>query len=511
MVASYKEDNKRLAKNTIALYFRTAIVMVVSLYVSRILLKVLGVDDFGIYNVVGSIVVLFSFLNTAMTSASQRFITYSISHDGLEETQKVFSASLIIQFFFALILVALVEICGSWFVNTKLSIPHERLFAAKVAFQFSIATFCINMLRVPYESSVIANEKMTFFAYASIIDAILKFSIVLLLQILSVDKLIVYASLLTLEAIIMFCVYFIYCRWKFEICVLRMVRNSNLYKKLLSFSGWNLLGSSTNVGTQNGFIILLNIFCGVSVNAAMSIANQVNGAIGSFIGSFQTSYKPQIVKAYAQGDIKHLNDLVISTSKISFSLMVVPILILIVNMPLVLEIWLVNVPRFTVEFCQLILVCSLIDSISGSYNAAILASGKIKYYEIFISCSFLLDLVISYLLLHFGALPYWGLLSRILTRGIINMIIGLLFLKKILSFSIKEYMKQCLIPILILLICCVPLQCLLRLNLDKWYLLGVSFVTVIISVAILLPLLLLNKSERSFFINVVKTKVSKLW
>lgn len=509
MGTSYKEDNKRLAKNTVALYIRTAIVMIVSLYVSRVLLKVLGVDDFGIYNVVGSIVVLFSFLNASMTSASQRFITYTLPRNNLEESRKVFSASLSIQVVLAITLIFFVELFGIWFLNNRLNIPNIRLNAANIAFQFSIATFSINMLRVPYESTVIANEKMTFFAYASIFDAFLKLTIVLVLRITEVDKLVIYAFLLTVESLIMLVFYIVYCKNKFNTCAYSKVSDKRLYYKLFSYSGWSLLGSATNVATQNGFIFLLNIFCGVAVNAAMGIANQVNHAVNSFVSSFQTSYRPQIVKSYAKGEINHLNNLIVSTSKISYSLMIVPTLILIANMPFVLEIWLEKVPNFAVEFCQIILVCIIIDSITGSYNAAIMATGKIRNYQISISISFVLDLAVSYTLLKCGIFPYLVLISRVFTRGCVNMAIGLFFIKKELNFKIKVYLKNCIFPISISLSICFPPMLLIMNNFDglERFLLSVLIISAIMIICILY--IILEKQERNYILALIKNKIKK--
>lgn len=506
MNKSYKEDNKRLAKNTIVLYIRTAMVMIVSLYVSRILLQILGVNDFGIYNVVGSIVVLFSFLNGAMTAASQRFITYTLPHNNIEESRKVFSASLTIQVLLAFILILLVESFGIWFLNSKLNIPSERLYAANVAFQFSIATFSINMLRVPYESTVIANERMTFFAYASIFDALLKLSIVFALRIIEVDKLIVYASLLSVESLTMLMFYIFYCRLNFRTCVFCKVKDKKLYKNLFAFSGWSLASSATNVATQNGFIFFLNMFYGVAVNAAMGIANQVNAAVTNFIGSFQTSYRPQIVKAYSNGDNVHLNSLVSSTSKMSFALMIIPTLILMINMPLILNIWLVNVPNYAVEFCQLILVCLIIDAISGSYNAAIMATGKIRNYQILISLSFLLDLIVSFIILKIGVRPYLVLFSRIATRGILNMIIGLYFIKKEIKFNVYLYLKQCLCPIVICLILCSPFVIVLMNKYDGWILLFASSLFITIMMTICMYIFLFTKTERQYILKFIHIK-----
>ncbi|HHX70459.1 MAG TPA: lipopolysaccharide biosynthesis protein, partial [Gallicola sp.] len=299
---SYAEDNKRLAKNTFFLYFRTAVVMLISLYISRVVLDVLGVVDYGIYNVVGSIVVLFSFLNSAMTQASQRFITFELGKKEKAQLQKVFSMCLNTQAIIVIAIILLAETLGLWFLNNRLNIPPDRLIAANWVYQFSILTFCINVLRVPYEGTVIAFERMSFFAYASIFDAILKLLGVYLLKVILFDKLIAYSAIVFFITTTMFFVYKKYCNYSFNSSRYRFLWDKTLFRKLLTYSSWSMFGSFSNVATQNGFIFLINIFYGVATNAAMGIANQVSHAMSSIVSGFQTSARPQIVKAYSQGE-----------------------------------------------------------------------------------------------------------------------------------------------------------------------------------------------------------------
>ena len=305
------DNNKRLVKNTVALYCRTAIVMVVSLIVTRYLLKILGEEDYGAYNVVAGIVILFTFLNASMTQAIQRFLTVSLGKDDNNEFRRVFSMSIITQFMMIIGLIVLSEAIGVWFLNCKLKIDPERLAAANWVFQLSILTFSINFFRTPYESSVIAYEKMSFFAYASIVDAVLKLAIVFILSISPVDKLVSYAVLLLIESLLMFLVYRFYCRYKFGNCRFKYQMDRKLMVELLSFSGWSICGSTTSILTQNGVLFLLNYYVSLVANAAMGVANQVGTAVNTFIASFQTSFRPQIVKAYAQNDSAYLNSLII--------------------------------------------------------------------------------------------------------------------------------------------------------------------------------------------------------
>lgn len=492
------ENNKRLIKNTFALYCRTAIVMVVSLVVTRYLLKVLGEEDYGLYNVVASVVVLFTFLNASMTQAIQRFITYELGKGNEEGVRKVFSMSFITQFLMIIALVLLCEGIGVWFINFKLKIDPERLVAANWAFQLSILTFCVNFLRVPYESTVIAYEKMSFFAYASIVDAVLKLLLVFILEISPVDKLVSYAFLLAGETILMYLVYRFYCRRKFEASRFHFVWDKQVFVNLLSFSGWSVCGSATNIATQKGFIFLLNYYVSLVANAAMGIATQVSTAVNSFVTGFQTSFRPQIVKAYAQDDNSYLVSLITKTSKLSFILVFIPAILIIVNAPLILQVWLTDVPDYTVSFCRLLLVCCVIDGLTGPYNCAIMATGNIRNYQIAISISFALDLVLSWLFLMKGMSAHYILYFRILTRGVLNMFIGLYYLQKQLGFSVSTYAKNVLMPIFYFLVLFLPIVILIQDRMTGWPLFFVSTGYTLIIGMLLSLLVVFTKNEREY-------------
>ena len=492
------ENNKRLVKNTIALYCRTAIVMVVSLIVTRYLLKVLGEEDYGLYSVVASVVVMFTFLNASMTQAIQRFITYELGRDDAVRVKKVFSMSFITQLLMIVVLVILCEGIGVWFINYKLKIDPDRIFAANWAFQFSIITFCINFLRVPYESTVIAYEKMSFFAYASIVDAVIKLVLVFLLSISPVDKLVTYAFLLAAESLLMYLVYRFYCRRKFEISHFRFIWDKDVFVNLLSYSGWSVCGSATNIATQKGFVFLLNYYVSLVANAAMGIATQVSTAVNSFVTGFQTSFRPQIVKAYAQDDKQYLVSLITKTSKLSFILVFIPAIIIIVNAPLILRIWLTDVPDYTVSFCRLILVCCVIDGLTGPYNCAIMATGNIRNYQIAISISFALDLVLCWFFLAKGMSAHYILYFRILTRGIFNMFIGLYYLQKQLSFDILTYAKNVLVPISAFLLMFLPVIILIQYKMTEWPLFFMSTGYILIVGLVLSYTVVFTKSERLY-------------
>lgn len=503
---SYTQANRRLAKNTIALFLRQVIVLAVQLFVTRLILKALGADDFGIYSVVGSVVLLFSFFNTAMSTASQRFITYELGTGNRESTSRVFSVSLSVQVLVAFVLLLIIEGVGYWMLNYKLNIPSERLTAANIAFQFSMLTFCISVIRVPFEATVIAHERLTFFAYTGILEVLLRFGLAIILLHTMLDRLVLYSALLALIALVLFVLYVVYCKRKLKSCDFTIVKDKDLYKRLFSYTGWSLLGSGTNVLTQQGFIFLINIYYGVVVNAAMGIANQVNAAVAGFVGSFLTSYRPQIVKYYAQEDVLHVNWLISMTSKMSFTLMIIPVVLLIFNMPFILGLWLGEVPNYAVEFCQIILICTLIDAVTGSYNAAVMASNQIRNYQIAISCSFVLDLIFSFILIKVGVLPYLVLISRIMTRGLINMIIGLIFINKLVKFDIPAYIKRVLVPMLVTICLILFMLCFLNNYPTGVLRLVISSIAIVPVAALSIYYLLFTKVERTYAVQLIRAR-----
>lgn len=502
-MSNYASENKRIAKNTLALYARTIIVMLVSLYVSRVLLDKLGVDDYGIYNVVGSIVVLFSFLNNALTSASQRFLTVALGENDNPKMIRVFNTSVSIQLILAVVAIVLLEAVGTWFLNNRLNIPDGRLEAANYAFQFSILTFCFHFIRVPYSASVIAYERLDFFAYSSIADAVLKLIIAYMVGVSGFNKLITYAFLLAFESFALLVIYKIFCTKTFDTCAYKKILDRSIFREMFLFSGWTLFGGFSNVATQNGFLFMLNIFCGVVANAAMGIANQVLTALVSFIGSFQTSFNPQIVKSFAQGEFARMSSLINSTSKFSFALMFLPACLLIVNIDLILDIWLGQVPENTGHFCQLLIICSIIDAVTGPFNCAIMATGKIAKYQIAISISFLLDLFVSFGLFKVGIEPYMILVSRIMTRGVLNGIIGLYFIKELISHDVKEYISRTMIPILSLVMFMAPISYAIYSQFEGIQLLFISIPTVSIAFLFACYYLLFVPSEREYILSFV--------
>ena len=421
------------------LYFRQILIMLVSLYTVRVVLATLGAEDYGIYNVVAGVVVLFSFVNTTMATSTQRFLNFNIGKNDNEKTQQTFSSSVLIHFGIAIIFIVLAESLGVWFVDAKLNIPVERRTAAFWCYQFSVITTIFNVLRVPYNAMIIAYEKMSFFAWMSIIEALLKLLVVYLLLISTADKLIAYSLLLTFVSIIILFCYKIYCNKKFESTHFHKVKDISLVKELLGFSGWSLLGATANVCNQQGTNIVLNLFTNVTVNAAMGIANQVNSAVYSFVGNFQTAFNPQLIKSYAAGETEQFKNLVIRSAKFSFFLLSLIVVPLYINCSYVLGLWLQNVPEYAVSFVRLILLWSLVDSLNGPLWMSIQATGNIRKYQSIVSILIFANLPVSIVSLKIGAPPQSILMIR-LSLAIITTIWRIFFLRGRVGLPVKEFM-----------------------------------------------------------------------
>lgn len=495
-----------IAKNTLALYFRTAVLLLVSLYVTRALLRILGETDYDIFNVVGSVVVFFTFLNSSITQAIQRFFSYEIGQGDERCLNRVFNSSLILQMLIALCLIILCETVGLWFLNHRLTIPEERLEIANLVFQMSILTFSVGIMRSPFEALVVAYEKMSFFAWTSIIEAALKLLTVLVLYKSSADKLGLYSIMLVLCAIVILCCYILFCKKTFSHIKAAFVFDSSSLASLASYFGWNTLGNASNVISQQCFIFCLNIFKGVGVNAAMGLANGVYSAVSSFVAGFQAAFRPQIVQTYSTGNREELNKLIYSTSRLSFALVFIPAIIVIVNTPLILNVWLPEVPRYTVDFCRLILSCCIIDAVSGPYNCAVMADANIRNYQITISSVFFLDLAISYCLFRVSFPVQYILYSRVLTRGVINLFVGLHFMKKNFSFDISEYLMKGLLPILVF-VCIASVSCLFMLHyFDSWILLIVSTAFFMTAGVAGIFFIVLSAHEREIILSFIKNR-----
>ena len=450
------ENTRRIAKNTVMLYIRMLLIMAVTLYTSRVVLNVLGVEDFGIYNVVGGIVVMFSFLNGAMATSTQRFLSFSLGKNDQEQVARVFSMSMTTHISIALIVLLLAETFGLWIFYRYLNIPPERMGAAQWVYQLSVLTFCISIIRVPYNAGIIAYERMSFYAYISIVEVCLKLGMVILLQYLGSDKLILYALLMALTTGIVTFIYKLYCCKTFSVCRYHYFWDKHLYKELISFSGWSLFGSAANVGVQQGINILLNVFFGVVTNAALGIANQVSSAVSQLVGNFQTAFNPALVKSYASGDYSYFVRLIFQTSRFSYFLLFIIALPLYLCMPFVLKVWLDIVPEYTVVFCRWMLVFVLIDAVSAPLWISVQAIGKIRSYQLLMSALIFLNIPLSWLLLRLGKDAEWVMQVRV-GINLLTFICRIIYLQKRKVISSYLYLREVISPVVLVSVLSVPL------------------------------------------------------
>lgn len=506
--AQHIVSDQRIAKNALLLYARTFIVLCISLYISRLVLDALGAVNVGIYNVVGGIVTLMAFFQTALIKSTGRFITYDLGAETtIEQKRSTYAACLGIHVWIALILILLGETVGLWIFHNYTVIPAERLVAAKIIYQLALFTFSIQMLSVPYSAAIIAHERMSVYAVISIMEAVLRLIGVMIIPFIPGDALILYGVIVALVALVSSSMNMGYVLSKMQEYRTRPSWEKGLSTRILAFSGWTMLGSATNTGTQQGVALLFNNFVSLIANAALGFANQVNAALAQFVNSFTTAFNPQVIKLCAAQDYDALHRLMTMASKISFVLAYIMALPLIVNMDYLLHLWLGNVPQYTTEFCQLILVCTVIDATTGVYNTAITATGQIRNYQIAISLSFTLDLLLAFLLLKAQIHPALVFGSRILTRGFINMGIGLYYTRSLIAFDIKRYTLQALVPIMLVLLITIPVNYGLRLCFDALPLLIISTAVDCILIIVLGYLIVLNSSERTAVKNTIKQKL----
>lgn len=401
------ENTKRIAKNTLMLYVRMLFGMLVSLYTSRVVLQALGVEDYGIYNVVGGVVAMFSLLSGSLSAAVSRFLTFELGRNDLVRLRKVFSSALCVHALLALVVLVLSETLGLWFLNCQMNIPADRVIAANWVFQFSLFSFLLGLFSVPYSASIISHERMSIFAFVGISDTLLQLGIVLLIAFGGIysDKLILYAGLLMLKGLLFQLFYFYYCRKSFEECRFRLTLDKLFLKEMTGFAGWNFIGASSAILRDQGGNILLNLFYGPALNAARGIANQVNAAIGAFVGNFMIALNPQITKSYAASESEYMFSLIFRGARFSYYLLLWLALPILLNTQYILSIWLNVVPEHATLFVQLVLVFSMCEAISNPLITAMLATGKIRKYQIIVGGLQMMNFPLSYLFLKMGFLP----------------------------------------------------------------------------------------------------------
>lgn len=436
-------DNKRIAKNTVFLYFRMALTMLVALYTSRVVLEVLGASDYGLYNVVGGVVTMLGFLNGSISAGTSRFISYELGIGDREKLRDVFNVALVSHIGISLIIFVIAETVGLWFVNTHLVFPADRVLAVNVIYQLSIITAMLQFTQMPYTSDIIAHEEMSIYAYISILEVVLKLGMVFLLMIVHhVDMLILYGVIVFAIQLLIIFLYRLYCLKKYEESHWRFVKDKSKYKQIFSFAGWDVIGALCVITQGQGINILLNMFFGPVVNAARAVAYQVQGAFTQFTGNFMTAVNPEIVKSYAKKDYKSMINLVNDASLYSFFLLLAFMMPVMFKLNVLLSLWLKNVPADTVDFTLIILALTIIRAIARPVIMAVHATGDIKALNLYAGGLGLLPLPVSLIALELGALPI-VVLWIILLWGIFANIAEIIILKmKLSAFSIVEHLKR---------------------------------------------------------------------
>lgn len=501
-------DNERIVKNTIFMYLRLLFGMAVSLYTSRVVLHVLGVDDFGLYNVIGGVVVLFTFINQAMATATQRYFSYELGKKENGHISKTFTISVRIHFGVILIVFILAETIGLWFINRHMNFPEGSLYAVNWVYQFSVTSCLFNILRVPYNGLIISYEKMSFYAVSSVVENILKLLIVYLLLVFAFDKLILYAFLTFAVTALITGWYVIYCRYSFKEVKYTSGNYTNDTKEIIKFTGWATFGSIANLGYQQGLNVILNICCGVVVNAAVAIATQINAAITQFVGGFQQALNPQLIRSEAAHAKSRQISLIYSSSKFSFFIMLILAVPIIVNMKYILSVWLMDYPSETIMFSQLIILGALIECISGPLWVTIFSTGNIRIYQIIISSILLLNLPLSYIALKLGY-PSYSVFAIRIALFILCLVVRLLFLRKLIQLDLLNFIRKVILPIGLVVLCLsVVLKCWTKYvghSESLVQLIWQSSTLICITGLIVLTFGMVS-SERAYLSNILKSK-----
>lgn len=509
-MADFSENNKRIAKNTLMLYFRMLILLIINLYTSRVVLQELGVDDFGIYNVVGGIVIILSFLNSAMATGTQRFMNIEMGRNDINALKKVFITSIQIHTIIAIALFFIADTVGLWFLNTYMNIPEGKVSAANWVFQFSIIASLCTILSVPYNAAIISHEKMSAFAYISIVEAIMKLFVAFAIIWAPFNKLIFYSGLLLLTSLITCSLYVLYGIKHFEECgKISFSVDKKMMKQMLSFSGWTVFGNLGYILHTQGIAILINMFFTVAVNAAQGIANQVNNVVTQFSNNFLIALNPQVVKSYASGDLCQMHSLIIRGCKTAFCMMLFFVIPLILEAPTILYIWLGIVPEYAVIFMRLILLISLINSFSSLLAVSKGATGNIKNYQITLTLIGALHIPLAWLAFELGYGPEY---SMYVYLGIVIVLqaIRVTYVCKSVKLSIIRYFKDVIVRCIIVMCLSLIIPTILHNILAPTFLSTLIIVlSSSVSVIIMTMYIALTKKERMAVLKPIISKIKR--
>lgn len=500
-------SHKTIAKNTLFLYFRMFLTMGVGLYTSSLILRTLGVIDYGIYGLVGGIVTSFAFINSAMVSATQRYLSFDIGKNDLDRLRQTFNATLNIHIAISVIVLILAETIGLWFLNNILDIPLNRLSAANWVYQFSIFAFILEIIQVPYNALLIAREHMSIYAYFSILETILKLVIVFILVNIHTDKLILYSVLTFVVIFIVRLIYKIYCKKHFEESIYQFYYDKSYYRELLNYSGWNLFGGLAMVARGQGSNILLNLFFGPVANAAFGITNMIQGIVGNFVNNFQVAVNPQIVKNYAKGETQVALDLIYKSAKFSFFGMLILIIPVMLNLNFLILIWLHNIPKYVVEFTQLALIFSLIESLVGPLAAGAQATGKIKWYQVIVGIFIFLVFPLTYVAFKIDKDPtilYWIFIAN----SFLALLFRLIFLRNMISLKLSDFFARVGLPICIVSIFSFMLiRYIFPVKPNDLITFIIQTAVVVLIVFFLIIIFGTSKGERQYGLRFIKSKL----
>lgn len=506
-MSQISENNKRIVKNTLLLYFRMFLILAISLFTSRIVLQALGVEDYGIYNVVGGIIAMSGVLNSAMSSSVTRYLTFELGRGNQEQLKKTFSVCLSIYLILCIFFLILAETVGLWFLNNKLVIPPSRIIAANYVYQYAIISTLTTLISTPYNASILSHEKMSIYAYVSIAEVILKLACAYFLFIIPFDHLSTYGASILITNIIITMIYITYCHHKFSECKFTYYRDKELFQQIFTYSGWNLFGAIAGLVKGEGLNILLNIFFNPTVNAARGIAYQINTAVMQFSSNFYAAVRPQITKYYAQNDLENMFKLVFRSSKLSFYLIILLSLPIIIEAPYIIKLWLGQIPEYTVIFIRYIIIISTIEAMANPLMTTAHATGKIALYQSLVGTTIMLNIPISYIFLNHGFPPVTVfIISLIITT--ICLFIRLWIIRRLINFPFMLYTKQVIAKCILVSItaCIIPLSIYL-LNLQIKHIDFIICIITILSTIIVIYSIGLDSNEKKFIKNSILTKL----
>lgn len=456
-----KDNNKRIAQNTFLLYVRMLFIMAVQLYTSRVVLGTLGVVDYGLYNVVGGIVTMFAFLNGAMVTSTQRYITFELGRGNITRLKEIFTTCVQIHLILSLLIIVLGETAGLWFLYEKMIIPPDRFTAAMWVYQLSILTMCVQVMSVPYNSDIVAHEQMGVFAAISVLEVVLKLSVVYMLVVGDFDKLILYAILITIVQISIQFIYKRYCNRHYSESIIVRVFDKQLAKEIGKFMGWNIWGNLAGTLSSTGINLLLNMFFGPVINAARAIAVQVETAIAQLSTNFLMAVNPQITKLYAQHNFQDMHKLLFRASKFSFMLIFALSLPVIIETDTILTLWLKIVPDYTVIFLRLLLVIVIVDSVARPLMTAAAATGDVRLYQSFIGSILLLIVPIAYVVLKLGGTPETVYIVH-LVICLVAFFARLWIIKPMIHMSLQQYCMSVILPCILIQVVALSVTLLIK-------------------------------------------------